>query len=59
MGIGLNDWGGIVRDFAGPLRYYQDHRDKDTFLTRALRDNPAGDETTNKGSKRRRSVTKS
>lgn len=47
---------GIVRDFAGPFRYYRAHPDKGTMLTRALRDVPATGELTRTGSGRRRAA---
>jgi ATP-binding cassette subfamily F protein 3 len=46
---------GIVRDFPGSFQYYRDHPDKDTVLTRALRDAPAPQATAAHGKKRHRS----
>ncbi len=49
--------GGIVRDFPGPFRYYQEHHDKGTVLTRALRETQA-EEAAESQRKRRRTGRK-
>ncbi len=49
---------GIVRDFPGSFRYYQNHPDKGTVLTRARRKSPgSGSPTIPRKERRRRSGT--